>query len=76
VLMGDVRDVCYTMEWKRVMFAECEERNRPFDYLADLAVGAASALSGKDREKLRITLVSDGGVVHCADETAWGFLGG
>jgi hypothetical protein len=70
VLMSDVGDVGDPLERQSVMFAESDERNRPFDDLADLAVRASSALGGEYREKLGISLVADRRVEHSPDEAS------
>jgi hypothetical protein len=49
--------VRHTVEGKRVVFAQCEERDRTFDDLADPTVGATAALRGKGGEQLGVTLV-------------------
>src|SRR4029434_5934280 len=53
----DVADMGHSVKRKRMVLAQREEGNGPFDDLADPAIGTASALGREGLEQLVITLV-------------------
>src|SRR5262245_40875937 len=61
VLVRDVSDVGDAVERQRVVLTEGEERDRPFDDLADPAVRTTAALGGKGGEQLVIYFVAAAG---------------